>query len=92
MSKIRLRVRDEPVVTLRVRDDPVISLRVREAVTVAVAGEEYTGPYTVKPDFSVQTLPTTDKTLRDDVTVEAIEVSRVSNQAGGTTVYIGGIF
>lgn len=61
-----------------------------EAAADAIA--PYEGEYTVKPDFAVQTLPTTDKTLRDDVTVEAIEVSRVSNQAGGTTVYIGGIF
>lgn len=82
MSKIRLRVRDEPVVTLRVRD----------AVIVPTGGEPYTGEYLVTPDFTSQTLPTQNKVMRDDVTVEAIEVSRVSNTAGGTTVYIGGIF
>lgn len=52
----------------------------------------YEGEYTVDPDFSEQVLPTAFKVLQDDVTVNAIEVERVSNLQGGTTVYIGGIF
>lgn len=56
-----------------------------------VAGDPYTGPYTVAPNFEAQQLATKDKLLRDNVTVDPIEVSRVSNPAGGKTIYIGGI-
>lgn len=56
-----------------------------------VSGDPYTGPYTVTPNFEAQELTTKDKLLRDNVTVEPIEVSRVSNPAGGKTIYIGGI-
>ena len=51
----------------------------------------YDGVYEVMPDFSRQTLPTAQKLMRQDVTVEPILVSRTSNASGGTTVYIGGI-
>lgn len=50
----------------------------------------YTGEYDVIPTFELQTLPTADKTMANDVTIEAIPVSRTSNPAGGKTVYIGG--
>lgn len=51
----------------------------------------YDGDYIVAPDFDGKTLPTTNKTLIQDVTVKPIEVQVVSNTAGGKTVYIGGI-
>lgn len=51
----------------------------------------YSGAYEVTPSFEEQTLPTAHKTLVEDVTVHAIEVSRTTNPSGGITVYIGGI-
>ena len=51
----------------------------------------YTGSYNVDPKFTAQKLATNGKKMRDDVTVEAIEVQRVSNTSGGRTVYIGGL-
>lgn len=51
----------------------------------------YEGDYIVSPDFDGRILPTTNKTLSQDVTVKPIEVQVVSNTAGGKTVYIGGI-
>ena len=51
----------------------------------------YTGAYNVDPKFEAQKLATNGKKMRDDVTVEAIEVQRVSNTSGGRTVYIGGL-
>ena len=51
----------------------------------------YTGTYNVDPKFEAQKLATNGKKMRDDVTVEAIEVQRVSNTSGGKTVYIGGL-
>ena len=51
----------------------------------------YTGAYDVDPKFEAQKLATNGKKMLDDVTVEAIEVQRVSNTSGGRTVYIGGL-
>lgn len=53
--------------------------------------EVYDGAYTVDPDFERHVLGTKSKLMRDDVTIEPIEVQRVSNTAGGRTVYIGGL-
>lgn len=53
--------------------------------------ETYPGPYVVDPSFANQILETAQKIMSDDVTVHPIEVSRVSNLSGGTTVYIGGV-
>ena len=55
------------------------------------SADEYHGAYIVDPDFEGITLGTRNKLMRDDVTVNPIEVSEVSNLAGGITVYIGGI-
>ena len=52
-------------------------------------GAPYEGPYEVTPEFSAQTLPTKGKSMRDDVTVHAMPVSRTTNPQGGKTVYIG---
>ncbi|MBP5462745.1 MAG: hypothetical protein J6Y20_11585 [Lachnospiraceae bacterium] len=57
----------------------------------ASARESFSGPYNVMPGFEDQTLKTRDKLMLDDVTVNAITVSSVSNPAGGQTVYIGGL-
>lgn len=66
-------------------------LIVEPAVTVRVGGDPYTGDYTVNPDFSEKILETKGKAMDEDVTVNPIGVTRVSNPSGGTTVYIGGI-
>lgn len=51
----------------------------------------YTGPYTVTPKIYDKTiLPTEDKTLEKDVTVEEVPIYRTSNDSG-TTVYIGSV-
>ena len=51
----------------------------------------YTGATTVSPDFVGTTLPTANKVLVSNVTVNPIQVQSVSNLSGGRTVYIGGI-
>ena len=56
-----------------------------------VDGLPYLGEYDVIPDFELQTLETKNRRLKEDVTVEAIRVSRTTNPSGGTTVYIGGM-
>lgn len=74
-----------------------VSLRMPQAVNIQFefvvrdGGDPYDGPYAVTPRFAAQVLPTDGKTLRDDVTVDPINVARVSNPAGGNTIYIGGM-
>lgn len=69
-----------------------ISFKPEFGVTVNTQGDAvpYTGDYIVDPDFATQTLETKEKYMLDDVTVNPIEVARVSNPAGGRTIYIGG--
>ena len=61
--------------------------------TVVAGGKKpptYDGSYYVLPSFDSQTLETNGLLMNDDVTVDAIYVSRTSNPSGGITVYIGG--
>lgn len=67
---------------------PAASVSVTGPV-VAAHGEEYTGPTTVTPSGSVQTLPTARKYLAQDITVREIQRWDVGNTAGGKTVTIG---
>lgn len=49
----------------------------------------YDGVYQVTPKLESKILATRNKLMTDDVTVEEIPISSVSNTAGGTTVIIG---
>lgn len=69
-------------------DTPATAVSVTGPV-VAAHGEEYTGPTTVTPSGSVQTLPTAHKYLAQDITVREIQRWDVGNTAGGKTVFIG---
>lgn len=61
------------------------------SLPVVMGDDIYNGSYDVVPSFDTQTLKTKGRTMADNVTIEAIQVSRTSNPSGGTTVYIGGI-
>ena len=61
-----------------------------QAVTEIIGGDPYQGEYVVTPKVEAQTLPTKEKVLFEDVTVEAIPYAEVTNNSGGTTVNIGG--
>ena len=52
--------------------------------------EEYKGSYEVTPRLQEQTLPTARKVMRDDVKINKIPITTVSNSSGGNTVIIGG--
>lgn len=49
----------------------------------------YEGEYGVTPKVTEQTLPTAQKFLARDVTIEKIPYFEVSNNSGGTTASIG---
>ena len=57
-------------------------------VTEYIGGEQYNGAYEVTPKLEAQTLPTKDKVLTDNMTIKEIEIHRVKNSSGGTTIYI----
>lgn len=67
---------------------PAASVAVTGPVVTA-HGEEYTGPTTVTPSGSAQTLPTAHKYLAQDITVREIQRWDVGNPSGGKTVFIG---
>lgn len=49
----------------------------------------YMGDYTVDPRKVAQTLGTKNKSMREDVTVNAIFYSETATVGGGMTAYIG---
>ena len=65
------------------------NLKIRTSVGIG-AGVEYSGEYTVVPDFIGKVLDTNGRIMRDDVNVVPIPVSITTNLQGGNTVYIGG--
>lgn len=59
-----------------------------QTLTKYVGGDPYEGEYSVTPRTEQQTIPTKDKVMLEDVTVQAIPFYNVSNNSGGSTVYI----
>lgn len=80
-----------PNYTLEVGGGDEITAALDTAIVVRpLSGDIYDGDYIVDPTFEQQILATRNKTMEDDVTVNAITVSRTTNASGGYTVYIGG--
>lgn len=50
----------------------------------------FDGSYIVDPKLEAQTMPTKGKVMGDDVTINKIPITVVSNASGGNTVIIGG--
>lgn len=50
---------------------------------------DYEGRYYVEPKARVQTLLTTNKTMRHNLVVDSIQIRERPNIYGGLTVYIG---
>ena len=83
---LNIQPRGRPL-ALQVRaDTQPLALTIRQGHSI----DWYTGSYEVTPTFFEQTLPTEDKTMREDVAVHAIPVEVVTNPSGGNTVTIGG--
>ena len=58
---------------------------------IAISGdyEEYEGEYIVTPTFFQQTLPTEDKHLSQNITINPIPYKETLNASGGITLSIG---
>lgn len=90
---VRMMNTDQKIPIHMLQSDQHIRVRFQAAQVIHTGGgEPYTGSYHVIPTYDDQSLPTKDKQLSKNVTVEAISVNRVSNPQGGITVYIGGVF
>ena len=76
---------------IRAKSGTTAKLSFPDGFVQAIGGEEYDGDYKVTPKFTEEVLKTKNKIMKDNVLVYPIEVARVSNPSGGTTVYIGGI-
>lgn len=86
-----LTVDEVPNYTLDVDNGNDITVALDTAIVIRpLSGDIYDGEYIVDPSFEQQVLATRNKTMEDDVTVNAIMVSRTTNASGGYTVYIGG--
>ena len=66
-----------------------VTFKSLQTATKRTGVDYYTGEYEITPKVESQKMPTAQKTMMDDVTVHAIPYFDVSNQAGGSTVYIG---
>ena len=76
---------------IRAKSGTTAKLSFPDGFVQAIGGEEYDGDYKVTPKFTEEVLKTKNKIMKDNVLVYPIEVARVSNPSGGTTIYIGGI-
>ncbi len=52
--------------------------------------EDYLGDYEINPLITSQVLPTYDKHMIDDLTINMIPTREIDNASGGTTFIIGG--
>lgn len=59
------------------------------AIPLAAQIDAYEGDYEVTPRIDSQTLETAGKRMKDNVQIKAIPFFDVSNNSGGSTVYIG---
>lgn len=59
-------------------------------VTASISNaEKYVGGYEIDPDRNKIVLPTQNKVLGSDLTINGVKISTVQNLSGGDTVYIG---
>jgi hypothetical protein len=61
-----------------------------QRISVYEEVEIYEGDYSVTPSLEEQLLPTNQKFMNADITINKIPITAVSNSSGGKTVIIGG--
>lgn len=71
---------------ITIEESPIINLTIEEGSGGTLP--YYDGDYNVVPKVTSQVLSTKNKSMRNDVTVEEIPYSEVSNPQGGLTATI----
>lgn len=79
-----------PQITFDILPVPLLEFDL-QATFIAGIGKAYDGPYEVVPQlYENISLPTKGATPEEDITVLKIPQYEVSNEAGGTTLILGG--
>lgn len=79
-----------PAISFNVLPIPLLEFDF-QAASVEGVGKAYAGPYEVTPQlYEDITLPTKETIAEGDITVFKIPQYEVSNEAGGTTLILGG--
>lgn len=88
MSAIRFELSDLPALSFDLSDAPALRFDLGEMPVAIVSGTPYEGDYIVIPKADAATiLPTRDRLMQDDVTVQKIPYYETANPTGDT-VYI----
>lgn len=69
--------------------DSALDAALPGTLVITVERETYDGPYEITPKVESQTMATKGKSMAENVTIKSIPYFDVSNNAGGSTVYIG---
>ena len=76
------------MIKVTVKNQPKINVDIKSATTVINSASIYDGSYSVKPKaFEDITLPTANKLMKNNVTIEKVPYFETSNETG-TTIYI----
>lgn len=77
---------------LEIKQPSTPTLSIGEIKIVGQAGQadSYDGDYEVMPKLTEQFLATANKLMRNDVKINKIPITSISNSSGGKTVIIGG--
>lgn len=79
-----------PRITFDVLSTPTLEFTIQAAFVEGV-GKDYAGPYEVIPQlYKSILLPTKGSMPKEDITVLKVPQYEVSNEAGGTTLILGG--
>ena len=90
MIALTIDVINLPRQTIIVTGSPLQEIEVKQDAVINVnQAPPYEGEYEVTPKIFKQTLQTAHKILKEDVCVKEIPYYEVSNNSGGSTVYIG---
>ena len=103
-NPIHFSIEEPSIVSFSVEDPRALSFSVEESsdkpVSFEVDGkliaeyndtEPYDGNYVITPSFESQSFDTTNKRMTQMFTVNPISINRITNLAGGKTVFIGEI-
>ena len=85
----RIVITNRPMQCISVSNASPQEISIQSNMQVVIGGEVYSGSYDITPKVEAQTLPTRDKVMVDDITIQAIPYYETGNAQGGNTVYIG---
>lgn len=90
MYRLKIVERASPIISIKVDRKQTVKIKAIDQVIIEGHVENYKGDYTVIPNAHEQiVLKTKERKMLDNITVKKIPYFDVSNEFGGSTVYIG---